>query len=210
MPIDRDPDEPGRHRNTHTVTDGPVAPDVPGARGPNDGPRNQAFRERQLAAHAEYLGDVDATYHAHEARQAWAEAVPQLRAAWAEHKEKYPERPHASPSTQPDGGWVADGGRRLTPEQNAEAAKACTDLRDEADQVILPAMRRVETASPDGHLAGLENMVKGEDRLKEKIADELLAKPERPSGKPWTKSRTPSGSRSATRSNVTLKALCPT
>ena len=67
--------------------------------------------------------------------------------------------------------------RRLTPEQNAEATKACADLRDEADQVIFPAVRRVEEASPGGRLAGIDHMLKGEDRLKEKIADELLAKP---------------------------------
>jgi len=38
-------------------------------------------------------------------------------------------------------------------------------------------MRRVEAASPDGRLAGLDHMLKSEDRLKEKLADELLAKP---------------------------------
>jgi hypothetical protein len=70
---------------------------------------------------------------------------------------------------------VAAGDRRLTPEQNAEAGKACADLRDEADQVTLPAMRRVEAASPGGRLAGLDHMLKGEDRLKEKIADYLRA-----------------------------------
>ncbi|MGH3281035.1 MAG: hypothetical protein ACRDNW_18140, partial [Trebonia sp.] len=142
-----------------------------------DGPEAAGFRQRQLAEHARYQRAVEAAYHAHDARQAWAEAVPKLREAWAQHQEKYPERVRASPRTQPDGSWAAEGGRRLTPEQNAEATKACADLRDEADQVILPAMRRVESASPDGRLAGLTHMLKGEDRLKEKLAEELLAKP---------------------------------
>jgi hypothetical protein len=54
------------------------------------------------------------------------------------------EREASSPALQPIAleafRWAADGGRRLTPEQNAEATKACADLRDEAGQVILPAM----------------------------------------------------------------------
>jgi hypothetical protein len=71
---------------------------------------------------------------------------------------------------------VAGGGRELDPEQNAEAAKACADTRDEGREVVLPAMRQVEAADPDRRLAGLEHMLKGEDRLKEKIADELLGR----------------------------------
>jgi hypothetical protein len=39
-------------------------------------------------------------------------------------------------------------------------------------------MERVEAADPGRRLAGLEHMLKGEDRLKEKIADEMSAKPE--------------------------------
>jgi hypothetical protein len=37
-------------------------------------------------------------------------------------------------------------------------------------------MRRVEAADPERRLAGLEHMVKGEDRLKEKVVDELAGK----------------------------------
>jgi hypothetical protein len=66
--------------------------------------------------------------------------------------------------------------RRLNPEQNTETSKAHADLADEADRDILPALRRVEAADPDRQLAGLEHMVKGEDRLKEKLADELFGK----------------------------------
>jgi hypothetical protein len=112
-----------------------------------------------------------------EARDAWAEALPELRAAWEKHEQTYPERTRPAPRSQADGGWLADGGRRLSPEQNAEASKACEDIRAEGREVILPAMERVEAADPDRRLAGLEHMLKGEDRLKEKIADEMTAKP---------------------------------
>src|ERR1700735_2533876 len=112
------------------------------------------------------------------ARDAWAEALPGLRAAWAEHEQRFPERSPSASSSEADGGWVAGGGRRLTPEQNADAGKACEDIRTEGKEVILPAMERVEAADPARRLTGLEHMLKGEDRLKEKVADEMTAKPE--------------------------------
>ncbi|HEX3715245.1 MAG TPA: hypothetical protein VHV09_20800, partial [Trebonia sp.] len=72
----------------------------------------------------------------------------------------------AAPRTEPDGSWVCGEHRRLDPEQNNEATKAHADLADEAERHILPAMRRIEAAGPERNLAGLEHMVKGEDRLK--------------------------------------------
>jgi hypothetical protein len=168
VPIDSESDASDRARET------PAAPETPDSRGPRDGSGEAAFRERQIAEHARYHRAADAAYQA-AARKTWAQAAPGLRAAWEEHTEKFPERTQPTPRTQPDGGWVADGDRRLTPEQNAEADKACADLRDEADQVILPSVLRVEAASPGGRLAALDHMLKGEDRLKEKIADYLRA-----------------------------------
>ena len=128
------------------------------------------------AEHTRYRGNVEQTYGT--ARDAWAEALPGLHSAWEEHVEKYPERTRLAPRTQPDGSWVAEGDRKLTPEQNAEASKACADIREEGEHVILPAMHRIEAADPERHLAGLDNMLKGEDRLKEKVADALRARPE--------------------------------
>src|SRR5579859_3018965 len=136
MPIDSGPDDPGPVGDTPAAPDQRPGPDVPPGRDaqsepdasdgrpPRDEPEAATFRERQLAAHADYREKVAATDQAHAARQAWAEAVPRLRAAWEEHKQRYPERSHALPRTQPDGSWVADANRSLTPEQNAEATKA--------------------------------------------------------------------------------------
>jgi hypothetical protein len=135
--------------------------------------------ERRAAVHRLHHAIVDHAYGV--ARDAWARAVPGLHATWEQLAEKYPERARATPAgprTQPDGAWVADGNRRLNPEQNSEACKACKDVSDEGKQVILPAMRRIEAADPDRKLVGLEHMLKGEDRLKEKIADALHARPE--------------------------------
>jgi hypothetical protein len=111
-------------------------------------------------------------------RGPWAEALPSLRAAWEEHEDRYPERERASPLTHTDGSWSSGDTRRLTPGQNAEATKACADIHDEGERVAFPAMLQIEAASPNGQLVGLEHMLKGADRLKEKIADALRARPE--------------------------------
>jgi hypothetical protein len=165
--VDRDDDPELPERRAPAPAAQERAPDASVAPG---------LRERQLAHNARYQKAVDAAYQ-QAARDAWARAVPELRAAWEDHKQRYPERVRPAAQTQPDGSWAGDGGRRLTPEQNAEATKCCTDLRDEAGQVIRPAMDRVAAADSSRHLAGLEHMLKGEDRLKEKIADALRARP---------------------------------
>jgi hypothetical protein len=110
-----------------------------------------------------------------ERRDAWAEALPGLREEWEKHEREFPEPSRSAPRAQADGGWSGDGDRRLTPEQNTDASKACEDIRTEGTEVILPAMERVEAADPGRRLAGLEHMLKGEDRLKEKMADYLRA-----------------------------------
>jgi hypothetical protein len=110
-------------------------------------------------------------------RDAWAEALPGLRAEWEKHEREFPERSPSAASSQADGGWFGEGDRRLNPEQNTDASKACEDIRTEGREVIRPAMERVEAADPGRRLAGLEHMLKGEDRLKEKIADVLFVEP---------------------------------
>ena len=134
-------------------------------------------RDEQIAEHVRYRQRVEASYQAAEARSSWTEAATALRAEWEAHKERYPDRERQAATTLPDGSWHGDGDRRLSPEQNAEAAKCAAELRDEAIQRIGPAMERIEAADPSRRLAGLAYMVKGEDRLKEKMADELSTKP---------------------------------
>lgn len=118
------------------------------------------------AAHVEYRDAVDNAYG--RSPDPWAAALPQLRAAWEQHEEKYPERSRLTPRCQPDGSWKADGNRSLNPDQNAEATKICADIRRQGTEVVLPAMQRVEAADPTRGLAGLPHMLKGEDRLKGK------------------------------------------
>lgn len=105
--------------------------------------------------------------------------MPALRDSWETHEKKwdYPER--RGPAVQPEapGAWRGDGGRCLTSEANAEVARGCQRIREVGETVITPAMRRIEAEDSNRRLAGLEYRLKGEDRLKEKVADELEARP---------------------------------
>jgi hypothetical protein len=131
----------------------------------------------RVAFAVRYRETVDAAYREYQAASEWDEAVPALREAWENHEKKwtYPER--AGPAVHPEvpGAWRGDGGRYLAPDANAEVTRGCARIREVSDTVITPVMRRIEAEDPDRHLAGLEYRLKGEDRLKEKVASELRA-----------------------------------
>jgi hypothetical protein len=46
-------------------------------------------------------------------------------------------------------------------------------VREIEEKTVTPAMRRIEAEDPDRHLAGLENRLKGKDRLTEKITEAI-------------------------------------
>jgi hypothetical protein len=161
--IDRAEDsDAADHRPDHPGPDHPT--------GPSDAVRADPQQPAEL--HRTHRTRVDHAYDS--VGNACAGVLSHLRAAWEKHAEKYPEGDRPLPRTLPDGSWTDGSDRRLSPEQNADAAGACADIRRDGKEAILPAMHRVESAAPDRHLVGLEHMLKGEDRLKEKIADILL------------------------------------
>jgi hypothetical protein len=182
VPVDRpdpadDPDEPSHRR----PPDDPQAPDAAPLK-----PLDQANR---VAVHRANRAQVEQAYAVHEESAhddtrgetadgcSWDEALPSLQAAWEHHQDRYPERERATPRTHTDGSWSSGETRTLSPEQNAEATKACADIHDEGERVALPAMRQIEAADLSRRLAGVEHMLKGMDRLKEKVADALRARP---------------------------------
>jgi hypothetical protein len=132
-----------------------------------------------VARAVEYRAAVDAAYGEYRAARDWDEAVPALREAWRGHEKKwtYPERTEPTVHPEVPGAWRADGGRYLAPNANAEVARGCARIREVGETLITPAIRRIEAEDPGRHLAGLDYRLKGEDRLKEKVADELEARP---------------------------------
>ena len=113
MPVDRDddPELPEHQERVPELPEREWRRDRERAADSGDAP---GLRERQLAEHARYHKAVEAAYQ-QAARDAWTKAAPELRAAWEDHKQRYPDRVRPAAQTQPDGSWAGDGGRRLTP-----------------------------------------------------------------------------------------------
>jgi hypothetical protein len=145
--------------------------------GGQSGQDAQDARDQQGAQDAQDAQDQRDAQDAQDARGAWERAVPELRGAWEAHKQRYPDRERATAQTQPDGSWSGDGERRLSPEQNAEVSREYHRIREIGRLGIIPGLCAVEAAVPARSLAGFEHRFKGEDRLKEKIADQVRSTP---------------------------------
>jgi len=75
-----------------------------------------------------------------------------------------------------DGGWRGDGNRCLDGVANAAVDRGCQRIREVEESVLSPAMRRLEGEDPGRELAGFEHRLKGADRIKEKVAMDMLEK----------------------------------
>ena len=149
------------------------AADTPPAAAGHEAPDRVAYA-------AGYRASVDAANREYRAAREWDEAVPALQEAWKNHEKKWPSPERTGPTPHPEtpGAWRGDGGRYLAPDANAEVTRDCARIREVGETVITPAMRRIESEAPDRHLAGLDHRLKGEDRLKEKVAERLQLRPE--------------------------------
>jgi hypothetical protein len=157
---------------------GPAETATDCGRAPADG---LAESGRRVVEQQMYRALVDRAYgtaRGPTAQGAWAEAVPELRVAWEILKEKYGHEERAEPAPQADGGsWRGKGGRALDAARNAEIDLGYARIREVGENVIVPAILRVAAEDPTRTLAGFDRRIKGEDRLKEKVADEMRSTP---------------------------------
>src|ERR1700722_8437466 len=137
---------------------------------------------RRVAEQRMYRALVDHAYamaRGPTAQDGWVEAVPKLLASWRILKEKYGYEERPEPAPQADGGSSrGKGGRRLDAASNAEVDLGYARIREVGENVIAPAILRVAAEDPTRTLAGFDRRIKGEDRLKEKVAA-LLEPPSR-------------------------------
>jgi hypothetical protein len=116
-------------------------------------------------------------------RRSFWDEVPRFQKMWAEHQKDWPEaqRPAVDRTADPNGSYRSDGGFYLSPERHAETVAAFGRAR-EAEPTLSADVQRVERESRYGAwLEGFEFKLKGEDRFKEKIAERLEGKPDKPS-----------------------------
>jgi hypothetical protein len=108
----------------------------------------------------------------------WTAAKERFSESWAEHCERWPQEARKPPdrSADPPGSWRGDSGRYLDSAANVEVEERCDQIADIERTVITPAMREIESSDPNRHLAGLDHRLKGQDRLKDKIAAEISEK----------------------------------
>jgi hypothetical protein len=136
---------------------------------------------RRVAEQRTYRAQVDLAYGKARdpaAHDEWAEAVPALHASWEVLREKYRYEEHPEPAPQADGGsWRGKGGRTLDAASNAEIDVGYARIREVGENVIGPAILRIAAEDPTRTLAGFDQRIKGEDRLKEKVADEMRSTP---------------------------------
>jgi hypothetical protein len=112
-------------------------------------------------------------------RDYWSE-VPRFLRAWADHVRRWPgERVAAvvDRSRDPEGSWRGDGNQYLSPEQHAQAEDVIATVQQK-EKILTGHITETERENTcGGWLAGLKFARKGEERLKEKIADELRITP---------------------------------
>jgi len=131
--------------------DGDTPDDAPAGRaGPYAGPLSDP--SARMAEQAWYRGTVEKVYAA--ARDAWAEAVPGLRAAWAKHEQHYPERTRLAPRTQPDGSWVDGGNRELIPSTTPKPPRPARTPGTKAGRSSCPPCGASRQPTPDGGSPG--------------------------------------------------------
>ena len=106
-------------------------------------------------------------------RNFWSE-VPRFQDAWADHLRRWPEDRRVSAvdrSRDPAGSWRGDGNQYLNPEQHAQVREVIAEVQ-EAEKGLTTDMQAAQRENTCGAwLDGLKHRLKGEDRLKEKLAE---------------------------------------
>ena len=172
LDLPSEPEEPDRADHVRDRgADRPKARDVP-----DPGERGRAYEA--MRAHV----SAEAGEEARPVRPAegsyWHE-VPGFLDQAADYRKRSPadRQPAPDRSADPPGSFRSHGGFYLTPGRHAEAVTAIDRVR-EAEPAISADMRTVEQENRHGGwLEGFEHRVKGDDRLKEKVAEQLKAEP---------------------------------
>lgn len=105
----------------------------------------------------------------------WSE-VPRFLRAWADHVRRWPaERVTAivDRTRDPAGSWRGDGNQYLDPDQHAQTGDVIADV-GRSEKKLTEHLGEAESENAyGGWLEGIKHCLKGEERLKEKVANEL-------------------------------------
>lgn len=107
----------------------------------------------------------------------WEETAELSLWMWGEYKRRWPpeQRPPVDRSSDPPGSWHGESNRVLNPVDNERIEAQCGRIVEREREKITPALRETESQDPHRHLIGLERCLKGRDRIKEKVYDNMKA-----------------------------------
>jgi len=112
--------------------------------------------------------------------RSWWEALPHFKEQWERHEQRWPQeaRPQIDRSQDEPGSWRGDGDQYLTAEENLVAGHALERIRP-IEEKVNAALHEIKAEVPGCDLVGLKFSLKGEERFKEKVSEEVRAKPDR-------------------------------
>jgi hypothetical protein len=153
--------------------DANVPPDNPADRTPapaNDGQQPGAsnaetrYREEYYSARTQVAPEEQATTGARQeapAPDTWTETANLAHWMWGEYHRRWPPEERS------------DSNRYLDTATNARIEAECDRIVELEQEKISPAMRDIESQDSTRHLVGFEHHLKGRDRIKEKVHDNL-------------------------------------
>jgi hypothetical protein len=114
----------------------------------------------------------------------WSE-VPRFLSAWADHVRRWPAERVAAVvdrARDPAGSWRGDGNQYLDPEQHAQSNEVIAGVGRNEERLTGHMAEAERENACGGWLEGLGYRLKGEERLKEKIAESLRIAPAKTPG----------------------------
>jgi hypothetical protein len=141
----------------------------------SDGPESSQARELRKPQDA---GNADREADAIK-QNYWSE-VPRFLRAWADHVRRWPAERVAAVvdrTRDPAGSWRGDGNQYLDPEQHAQTKDVIAGV-DRSEKKLTEHIGHAERKNTHGgRLEGIEHRLKGEERLKEKVAEKIQHEP---------------------------------
>jgi hypothetical protein len=119
--------------------------------------------ENRIAYHLSYREVVEAEFLT-AARERWSAAKPALEAEWREYARAHPTLVEVSPT--------------LDDAAITKVKRVCDRIAETEENIVTPAMLRIEAADPERCLVGMEHRRKGQDRIMEKVATALEEQPD--------------------------------
>jgi hypothetical protein len=144
---------------------------------PDPDERGRVYEATRAHAEAEAAERPD---EVSESASYWNE-VPRFRRMWADHEGRWPKDRHAAATMDggidPPGSHRSKGGFDLSPERHEEATEAISRVRKAEVSISVDTRTAEQENTSGGWLEGFKFRLKGDDRLKEKVAEYLGAEP---------------------------------